>query len=277
MSTLQTDRAAWKNTRVGKFTASTIGKLMAEPRAKAAQEAGEFSEGAKTLIAQKATERIKGHPIHTPSNYSMRRGTLLEHAATNLLSTYWKQIDQCTYMDYGTNAGATPDGLVAEPLTPTVDIKCKEDETDLLLFADSVPDNDFAALKSWNRDEAYQVAMQARAAGTTRGYLIYFTDKMHTVSIPKEEADECNNIMEWIGEKLFTLTGRPHEYRLNAIEGRYGFAFIARGFDIPAEEFDRIDRVLERAEVECMNMVERFRMHLSPSKEQVERTRPIVA
>ncbi len=267
----QTERRQWHDQRVGRFTASTMGKLMAEPRSKAAKEAGEFSEGAKTLIAKKATERVKGAPIHTHADFSMRRGTLLEHAAIHLLSQHWKPIDACTYMAYRDNSGATPDGLVREPGTPTMDIKCKEDESMLLQYAASVPNNDFEALKAWDRDEAYQIATQAAAAGSTRAYLIYFTDKLPAIRIDDEQAETCNRIMEMIGEKLFTLTGQPHEYRLCMNDGEYGFAFVARWFDIPAEVVAIINKALDRAEVECVRMVGVFRDELSRSEEpQVE-------
>lgn len=258
---LQTDRKAWKDSRVGRFTASTIGALMTDPRSKAAKEAGEWSETAKALISQKAVERLTGKPIQTPANYAMKRGTLLEHAAVHLLSDLWQTINECTWQPLWDNCGATPDGLLNDG-TP-IDIKCPEGEQQVYEFADQVPDGDWEALLKWNKTYAWQIATQALACGTDRACLVYFTDriKMHPVS--KEDADMCNAIMEAVGDKLFNLTGTVYEYRLNTDGGSYGVAYVVRSFKFTPEVFSKIQMVVEAADRECENLVKRYQGSLN--------------
>ena len=162
MSTLnapiQRDRQAWSAERIGAFTASTNGDLMTEPRSKAAKEAGELSETAKTLIAQKATEVVKGAPIKGPLSYDMKRGMALEHAMRYLLTQYWRQVDGTSLQHNGVLM-ATPDGLLrnGEP----GEIK-NTNEVEMMRFGDEVPDGDWQALKAWSKTYAYQMDLIRR-------------------------------------------------------------------------------------------------------------------
>jgi hypothetical protein len=245
-----------------------MGKLMTEPRNKGDKEAGNLSETALTLVKSKAVERVIGRPLHTPANFSMKRGTLLEHAACYLLSVYWDALDACTWMPIGDNAGATPDFLKRD--NSPGDIKCKESEAEIFDFATEVSDWD--SLLAFNKDEAWQIATQALAAGTTKATLIYFTDKVAAVHITDEEFLTCNAIMETMGQKLFDLTGQIYDYRYNSNEGNPGFMFVARTIDIPTEAFDRIRKVIARAEQECQAYVKQYEgiYHGAPSVEEVE-------
>lgn len=270
----QTDRQAWHNTRIGRFTASTMGKLMTEPRSKADKDAGNLSETALTLVKNKAVERVIGRPLHTPANFSMKRGTLLEHAACYLLSIYWEALDACTWMPIGDNSGATPDFLKRD--NSPGDIKCKESEAEIFDFATEV--NDWDSLMAFNKDEAWQLAVQALAAGTTNATLIYFTDKVAAVHITDEEFQTCNAIMEVMGDKLFDLTGQVYDYRFNSNQGNPGFMFVAKNIEIPVEAFDRIHKVLDRAEVQCMEYVKQYGAiyHGAPTVEEVEEVAELV-
>ena len=241
--------------------------LMTEPRAKAAKEAGGFSEGAKKLISAKATERVTGIPVWTPANFDMKRGTLLEHAAVYLLSKHWQPVYGCTWMPIGENSGATPDGLLKDG-TP-LDIKCPSSQVDILEFADQVPENDWEALLEWHKGYAWQVATQAMAAGTKEASLLYFTDRLHTIAIDDEDAQLCNTIMETIGDKMLQITGQMYDYRLSADQGRNGYTFAARRFTIPPEAFAKINTVLSVAEVECQRMVERYSAIVKPTPQKV--------
>ena len=257
---VQGDRAAWHDTRVGRFTASTIGALMTEPRSKADKDAGKFGQTAMSLIMKKAVERINGRPVHTHADFSMKRGTLLEHAMIHLLNKYGTigEIAACTWQPLGTNSGATPDGLL-EDGSP-VDLKCPQSEVDVYAFGDAVqPDGSWEQLLEWNKDYAWQVATQAMAVGSKYGTLIYATDKMPWVPITGEDVDTCNDIMEAVAEKLTSLTGQIYDYRLSTENGA-GFAYVARTVEVPEYAFERIASVLERAEAECTSMVERLRM-----------------
>lgn len=268
----QTDRQAWKQTRIGRFTASTMGKLMTEPRSAADKAAGKLSEGAMSLIKAKAVERVTQRPSHTAATWSMRRGVLLEHAACYLLSQYWQPCYACTWMPIGDNSGATPDLLLRDG-SPG-DIKCKEDEG--LLFDLATEVHDWNSLLKWNKDEAWQIATQAMAAGTTKATLLYFTDKLQSVKITQEEYQAANGIMQVMGEKLFELTGQMYEYTMEFADGNPGFMFVAKTIDIPTEAFDRIKAVLERAEVECDKWVKMYAPIYTnaPTTEEVEATIP---
>lgn len=268
----QTDREAWKQTRIGRFTASSMGKLMTEPRSAADKAAGKFGETALSLIKAKAVERVTQRPSHTAATWSMRRGVLLEHAACELLSTYWQECFACTWMPIGENSGATPDFLLRDG-SPG-DIKCKEDEA--LVFDLATEVHDWESLLKWNKDEAWQIATQAMAAGTTKATLLYFTDKLQVVRITDEEYQAANGIMQLMGDKLFELTGQVYEYTFNYADGNPGFMFVAKTVDIPTEAFDRIKAVLERAEVACQKWVSIYGpiYNNAPTPEAVEATIP---
>jgi len=270
----QTDREAWKATRTGRFTASTMGKLMTEARSKDDKAAGKLSEGALSLIKQKAVERVTKRPSHTAATWSMRRGVLLEHAACYLLSRYWEVVYACTWMPIGENSGATPDFL--RKTGSPGDIKCKESEDVMFDLATEVAD--WQSLLRWNKDEAWQIATQALAAGSTKATLIYFTDKIQTIKISEEEYLTCNAIMEAMGNKLLELTGQIYDYTFNDGDGNPGFAFVAKTIDIPQEAFDRINAVLERAEAECLKYVDLYTPIYTnaPTIEQVEAQTPSV-
>ena len=63
----------WDKVRLGKFTASTMFKLMSEPKSKEAKEAGELSEGAKTHVIEKVAEDKTGESIFF-ENMATRHG-----------------------------------------------------------------------------------------------------------------------------------------------------------------------------------------------------------
>jgi len=297
----QSDRAAWQDTRAGRFTASRIGALMTEretltdeeldryahlvnaPRytgTKTGPNAGEqkqvagysklvrqamrdkgivvFGEGALTYIAEKAAERLACIPIQTQPTGSMRRGTVLEFAALYLLSLHWRPIDGSLTKMYGDNAAATPDGLV-DNATATMDLKCPESFADVLSYAEQVPDGDFDALEAWNKTYAWQIMMQAKASGLKYAYLVYFTDRMPWQKLTAEEREQVDQILEAACERASQESEYPYHYRF----ATDGFAFAARRFELTEERSARIDRALEAAEVECTNMMYRFKGHLT--------------
>lgn len=247
---VQSDRSAWHGTRVGRFTASTIGALMTPPRSKSKT----WSDTALTLIATKAVERLMGQPVQTAANFSMKRGTLLEHAATYLLSQHWQPVDACTWMPIGDNSGATPDGLLRDG--SPVDIKCPDSPVTLLEFGDAVADGDWLALLDWDRTYAWQIATQALAAGSERASLVYFSDRLPWLRWQDEERDTCNAIMSAEAAKLFNLTSQVYDYHIPPT--CEGWAYVARSFEIPQEAFDQLEDVLRRAEAECLTLVERY-------------------
>ena len=255
----QANPQVWHDLRLGKFTASTIGKLMTQPRMtkdmieRAAAGAVFFGEGAMSLIAEKAAERVSGVREHSPSTYSMKRGTVLEEAAIHLLKQHWTDIDGCNYMPYGKNSGATPDGLVFKGLG-TVDLKCPEAFTNVLRFGAEVPDGDFDALEAWDRGYAWQIMHQAKCAGVKEAWLVYFTDRLPWIKLDDTDEYALQEILEFACGRLAEGSEYPFGYTF----GSKGFAYVARRFELTDERSERIDRVLAAAEIECVNMVEAF-------------------
>lgn len=275
----QADVRAWHNTRLGRFTASDIGKLFTEPRTLTAQHVREycyllpdtkptartfkselrekineagitlFGDTALSLIASKAGERLTGVSEYNASTRSMDRGTMLEHVARHLLSTHWQRIDHVTFQPLGKNAGATPDGLTDQGAS-TVDIKCPEAFGDVLLFNQTVVNGDFDSLESWNKNYAWQIMMQAKCSGTKYAYLVYFTDRLPITKLTELERAEAQTILDYAGERMSEENQYPKTYTY----GSNGFHFAAKRFELTEEISARIDRVLAAAEVE----VERF-------------------
>lgn len=263
MSTLaptQTNREVWHDTRLGKFTASTIGKLMGQPRmtkemtARAEAGAVFFGDGALSLIAEKATERVSGVREVSVANYSMKRGTVLEEAGIHLLSEHWQLIEGCPYLSWGNNSGATPDGLVGKG-NATMDLKCPEAITDVLRFGAEVPDGDFEALVAWDKNYAWQVMHQAKCAGVTEAWLVYFTDRLPWIKLDDEKRDEVQHIIDHACSRFNDENLYPYEYQFASD----GFAYVARKFTLTPERSELIDRVLLAAEVECVNMAHKFK------------------
>lgn len=258
----QHDTAAWQNQRLGKFTASTIGKLMTGPRMtkelQARADAGEvfFGDTALAVIADKAAERVSGIAEFQPSTFAMKRGTVLEHAAKYLLSRHWQKVNDCAFQPRGKNSGATPDGILNDG--STMDVKCPESFTDVMRFGAEVPDGDFDALLRWNKGYAWQIMHQALCAGSSEAWLVYFTDRLPWIKITHEERDAVQCILdeqcaEFNQENLY-----PFEYTF----GSPGFAYVARRFALTQDRADLIDRTLAAAEVECQAMEDAFRAAL---------------
>lgn len=271
MSTLnapiQRDRQAWSAERIGAFTGSTNGALMTEPRSKAAKEAGELSETAKTLIAEKATEIVKGSPIKGPLTYDMKRGMALEHSMRYLLSQYWKPIDATSLQHNGVWM-ATPDGLLRNG--DPCDIKCCN-EVDTMRFGDEVPDGDWEALKSWNKTYAYQIVTQAAACGSTYANLIYCTDKIKAIPLSEKDQaiifgvglhSEHDGLIAQSCQEIFDESGHLFEYLWHDQHDEPGFAFIARRFQIPDEELRALEAAIHKAYVERDNYIYRYRKNL---------------
>ena len=118
----------WDKVRLGKFTASTMFKLMSEPKSKEAKEAGELSEGAKTHVIEKVAEDKTGESIFF-ENMATRHGHEYEGTARALFSKMTGlEIGQTGFCSYGENAGGSPDGIFYRPpigeKDGIIEIKC---------------------------------------------------------------------------------------------------------------------------------------------------------
>lgn len=223
------------HSRVGRFTASNIGKLFTAK--------GEISYGqdAKTLIAQKAWERLSGITNSGPLTRATDRGNELEAVAFSLLSQYWKPLTKNYandgFLEYGDHAGATPDAY-CENGQATVDIKCPWNGEKLLLFADEVADDDHDALLAWDKNYYWQVMLQMLAAGTNTGYLVYFDDRVQLI-----DAD----VTDYMGLPFTQFNPT-----------RPGFSFVARKFTMKEGIKERVDAVIAAAVSEREAIISRW-------------------
>lgn len=109
---------SWKLARVGCFTASRAGDLMAQGRSGPSASRG-------ALLALLAVERITGLPVETYSNAAMQRGVELEAEARDAYSFQTGLVvDEAGFIDHPTIewCGCSPDGLIGD--TGLVEIKC---------------------------------------------------------------------------------------------------------------------------------------------------------
>lgn len=98
----------WQNVRLGRFTASTIHKIICSNPAK-------LTETAKTHILEKVTETIYEKPSFSPDTASTRWGE--EHESMALVEYQQKNKILCSsvgFVAYGDHAGCSPDKLVGE-------------------------------------------------------------------------------------------------------------------------------------------------------------------
>lgn len=266
----QQDRAAWKDTRIGRFTASKFGALMTQPRSKAAREAGAFGAEGTGYIFAKAIERLTGVPMDDAgSTPVMRRGLLLEPAALHILSTAWKPCEACTWQAYGDNLGSTPDALV-EAGHATMDLKCPGNPADVVRFADEVVDGDFDTLLAWDSTYAWQVMVQALTCGCDTAHLVYFTDRLPINRLTDEQHQEAQTLIDLRAEQYSQESIYPWSYTY----GSDGYFFAARSFRLTDEIRERILSTLERAEAECQQAMVRIGALLVPTPEEVEAQAP---
>lgn len=257
----QQDRAAWKDTRVGRFTASTFGALMTQPRSKADRDAGKFGATAMNLIRAKAIERLTGVWMNDVDTPLMRRGLLLEPAALHILNRYWKTVEGTTWQPWGENLGSTPDALVDKG-RGTMDLKCPGNAADVVAFADDVIDGDFDSLLDWNTNYAWQVAVQALTCGVKECWLVYFTDRLAINPLSDEDREEVQTLIDLRAEQHSQESFYPWQYTYASD----GYLFSAKCFTLTDELEERILGTLERAEIECVKMMERLRPMLQPTK-----------
>lgn len=104
----------WFNARKYRFTSSCVHKLLTEPRAKAAKEAGELSETAKAYILEKIVQEINGF-IPEFSSKATEWGTEQEENAK-----YWyglktsNRIADVQFCEANDFYGGSPDSAVID-------------------------------------------------------------------------------------------------------------------------------------------------------------------
>lgn len=254
----QDNRPAWHASRIGRFTASSFGQLMTEPRSNSAREAGQLSETAKAVVIAKAIERITGVVVQTESTPVMRRGLLLEPAALHILGRVWRPLEPCTWQPYGDNFGSTPDALVDKG-TATMDMKCPGSPVDVVRFAMEVEDGDFGSLLAWDKDYAWQIMVQALTSGCDTAHLVYFTDRLPVYKLDHDELHEAQTLIDQRAEQYSQESIYPWSYTY-ASDGYY---YAAKTFTLTDEIAKQITDKLERCEAECVNIMHKIKALLN--------------
>lgn len=136
----------WKNARRGLVTASRFGDVMTEPRSKAAKEAGELSDTAKSYLMELVASTITGIDRVGGKSAAMERGVDMEADAIDAYAA----MKFCT-VETGrlliwpvTGIAATPDGFVEddEEGPGIIEVKCPESKRHLeTWFTRQVPED----------------------------------------------------------------------------------------------------------------------------------------
>ena len=179
----------WFNDRLGRFTASSIYKLLGIKG---------LGETGKTYAFEKAVELVFGEVEENISTFDMQRGVELEPMAfakfKELKEMEFIDVLECGFFKMGTSAGASPDGLVG--LDGILEIKCPRANTFFKLVADGKIDDKYFA----------QMQMQMMATGRTKAYFFnYFVfegkEYWHEIVIDKDE-EFCEKILNRIIEGM---------------------------------------------------------------------------
>lgn len=169
----------WHEMRRGRFTASKISDLLG---AKGLGKTGE------TYAFKVAREVVFGvDPEEEIETYDIKRGIELEPLAfdkfAELMSLEFKTVEKCLFFPYGTDAGASPDGIVGSD--ENLEIKCPKPDKFFRLVAEGA-----SAIDS---DYYDQMQMQMLCNNSVRTYFfnfIIFKNRplWHTIMIDRDEA-----------------------------------------------------------------------------------------
>lgn len=114
----------WYLMKLGRFGGSQNYRLMTEPKLKADKDAGNLSDGAMTYIYECVAEKLTGKKAKEEfiSKYT-EWGNDNEPVAKSIYSSVFEvEVTDTGYIEYGENAGGSPDGLVG--LDGLIEIKC---------------------------------------------------------------------------------------------------------------------------------------------------------
>lgn len=142
----------WFAARLGKVTASCIGKVMARTKTGYGADRGNY-------LAQLVTERLTGTPTDGFSNAAMQWGTDTEPQARAAYSfIVGSDVVEIGFVPHPTIAmsGASPDGLIADD--GLVEIKCPNSATHI------------TTLRGGGIDRKYLLQMQWQMACTERAW-----------------------------------------------------------------------------------------------------------
>ena len=177
----------WLQSRLGKFTASEIYRLMG---VKALGETG------KTYIIEKAIEQLFGKVDDDFMSYDMQRGIETEPLAfakfKEIKELEFIDVETCGFFEFAEHAGASPDGLVGDDAI--LEIKCPKATTFFQLVASNKVDKKYY----------YQMQMQMIATGRAKAYFFNYciidgVEYHHTIEVQRDD-EVCDLILKRIIE-----------------------------------------------------------------------------
>jgi putative phage-type endonuclease len=179
----------WFLKRKGKFTASEIVKLLGVRG---------LGETGKTYAIDKAIEQLYGEMEENFISQDMERGIFLEPLAfakfKEIKELEFIEVENCGFFELGTDAGASPDGIVGNDAI--LEIKCPRSTT----FFKLVATNEI--------DPKYYAQMQLQMMATNRNKAYFFNylvhegiEYWHEIIVERDEV-LCAKIEERIKEAV---------------------------------------------------------------------------
>lgn len=161
----------WFNARKGRFTGSSISKLMGIKALGKTGESHAFEKAIEIVFGKNEDEQF--------TTFDMQRGIDLEPVAFNkfkeLKGDELGKVEECSFFAYGVNSGASPDGLVG--LDAVLEIKCPKSEKFFNLVA-----NGAAAI---DKEYLYQMQCEMMCTNAKKAYfmnfLIHNGEEMHHI------------------------------------------------------------------------------------------------
>ena len=161
----------WFKARHGKFTASTIHKLLG------ARGLGQTGE---TYAIEKAIEQLYGQLEESYRGLDMQRGVDLEPYAFAKFKEQHPEATEAFMFPYGEHAGASPDGVVGKDAI--LEIKCPRPVKFFKIVADEKIDPEYIA----------QMQFQMLCSNSSKAYFFNYCvidgeEFHHTIEVPRDE------------------------------------------------------------------------------------------
>jgi hypothetical protein len=166
--------------RLGKFTASSMAKLIKTGRSKADY----FGETALTYIEEKVCEILNGEPAPQVSTWATEYGLNKEADAIMWFTTITgKQVthygaNEAVFFEYDENSGASPDAMCKDE-SSIVQAKCPANSQNhsYLLRAPIDPVGRLEFIKKNETDYYIQCQFEMMATKTDKCYLVFYDDR----------------------------------------------------------------------------------------------------
>ena len=194
----------WHQKRLGKFTSSRFADMMTTGRAKNER----YGQSAIKYIYEKIAEILTAQP-HVVTSQSMDWGTQMEAAAITLYEEKTgNKVEYTGFLEFGSYAGGTPDGLVGED--GVIEAKCPFN-----------PANHIQTIIENQVPNQYQFQVQGNLMVTGRKWCDFISYdprvnedslKLHVIRVERDEA-----IILAIQERIAEVTEKLNEL-LNQIK-----------------------------------------------------------